>query len=440
MESSNTHISPDYYRITLAISIAFFLYILLLRVNNLKQQYTAPQHDLRAYLACAHNIVDGRHIYKTHHKYIPGDPTLSTHIPKYIYPPLMGMILIPFNSIPYTTFKKYWFFLNLFLIFHAILLSVTLLGFKQFRWPVFFAISAVMIGSDPVRLLLYTAQADALAIYLSLLALYFFNKQKWLPAAILIAVASWTKVTPGIFFIYFLTRGNLKFTIYALSSAIILMMLQLGAVGKSQFLYFFTDIAKEMPETLPAPSMESLWSLFSLIFIPHEQYYILNKPHLLVPFVVTFKLITMAIITIPMLRTGSKKESLFMGFAILSSASLLITDISWMMRFVWNLVTIAALFYISGNIKTRITAYLTLALTVMLLLLNNTYLWMYAFKGDLSGWRGIITGGVAVHAFISLLIITPYYLKGSTFSLPVIKTIKLYKSTKKILIKNVPEK
>ena len=421
-------------RLSLLVALLLFLMVALFKLSSFEQLYHRPQHDLRAYLACGHNIVEGRHIYKTHHKFISADPTLTSHIPKYIYPPLLGMMAVPFNSVPYTTFKKYWFFFNFFMLFHGILLAVTFLPFKQYKLTAFFAVSAVMLGSDSLRLLLYTAQVDGLSIYLSMLALFYFNRKKWLPAAIFITVASWIKVTPGIFFLYFLTRGNLKFAVYGVISTLFLTIIQMAAVGRDQFFYFFTDVLTDLPEILPVPGMESLWSLTHLLVVPEGNYKIFDAPDLFNGLLTVFKIIVGLMLFLPFVRRSDRKDDFFTGFAILSAGSLLITDLSWMMRFIWNYVSLAVLFYIMSVLRHKVIAPLVIVTGVLFMLLNSNFIWWALLKGNTDGYKGLFAAGVSFYTLFSLIIMSVYYFTGGYWN-PDLKRllIKTIDTLKKVI-------
>ncbi len=409
-------------------AILFFCAMLLLQGRNFEKLYDSSQHDLRAYLACAHNIVAGRHMYTTHHQAIPEDPTLTSDVPKYLYPPLLGMLMIPTTVFSYDTFKHIWFFLNFFFLFHGIFLAVTLLPFGRFRSTAFFLVSAVFVGSDILPWLLRTAQADGFVIWMSTVSLWLFHRQKWLASAILISAAAWIKVTPGLFFVYMITRGNLRFTLWAVASGLVLGLIQFGAFPE-EFRYFFTDtISNEMPNPMQPPVMQSLWSLAKILVVPWRGRLVFDAPEQFESLLLWMKIGVAAFTGAVLLRKRTSADDLLLGFAVCCSASLLITDISWIMRFIWSFISTAALLFVATTAQRWWTKALFVPLCVFAMLLNMGMVWKGAFA-PLTEWRAIFIVGPALHALFCTVFLGTLCMIKSEWIWPIQKGVAFVRTT-----------
>ncbi len=393
----------------------FFLFMALSQAGAFEQLYSSTQHDLRAYVACAHNILADRHIYQTHHQAVPEDPTLTADVPKFLYPPLLGMLMIPLSPLSYDTIKHIWFFANFFFILHGIFLAVSILPLQRFRLPAFFVLAALSLGSDAFSWLLRTAQVDGFALYLSLLALYFFHREKWAAAALFICMASWVKVTPGIFFIYLLTRGPRRFAIQAVIAGIMLGLAQIATV-QGEFFYFFTNtISEDMPSALRPPSMQSLHALCQLLLVPFRGAHVFDAPQQVESLLLALKIAVSLAAVAVMLRRREGSDGLFAGFAVCSAVSLLVTDVSWMMRFSWNVITAAAILCFLFRVRNRAAALVLFPVGALILLLDLSSVWKGLF-GPLVEWKALFIAGPSLHALLATVILLGISLHRSQWS------------------------
>jgi len=393
----------------------FFLFMALSQAGAFEQLYSSTQHDLRAYVACAHNILADRHIYQTHHQAVPEDPTLTADVPKFLYPPLLGMLMIPLSPLSYDTIKHIWFFANFFFILHGIFLAVSILPLQRFRLPAFFVLAALSLGSDAFSWLLRTAQVDGFALYLSLLALYFFHREKWAAAALFICMASWVKVTPGIFFIYLLTRGPRRFAIQAVIAGIMLGLAQIATV-QGEFFYFFTNtISEDMPSALRPPSMQSLHALCQLLLVPFRGAHVFDAPQQVESLLLALKIAVSLAAVAVMLRRREGSDGLFAGFAVCSAVSLLVTDVSWMMRFSWNVITAAAILRFLFRVRNRAAALVLFPVGALILLLDLSSVWKGLF-GPLVEWKALFIAGPSLHALLATVILLGISLHRSQWS------------------------
>ena len=390
-------------RLSAGLPVLLFLVVLVFQSRDFKKAYSSSQHDLKAYVACAHNILNGRHIYRTHHRPIPEDPTLGKSPPRYLYPPLLGILLIPLTLLSFDIIRQIWFFANFFFVLHTAYLVVKVLPFRRARAAAFFLVSAAAVGSDPFIWLIRTAQVDACVMYLCTAGLYHFGCRRYLLAASLVAVATWIKVTPGIFLLYFFLRGNFRFRCSAVITAIVPVVLQ-AAVCQEEFLYFFTDVLHHMPNLNRAPAMQSLWVLSSLLVIPYKKRAVFNCPECFDALLFALKGIVAAISAAVLVRFKRGRPSLVYGFAVCSACSILIVDFSWMMRFIANLITSAALIYLIYDTSSRSTKVALGVLGTLSIAVNNSFIWR-KLLGPLDGWKSVFLCGPSLHALIALLLL-----------------------------------
>ncbi|MBN2340382.1 MAG: DUF2029 domain-containing protein [Deltaproteobacteria bacterium] len=398
-------------------ALIFFCAIALFHGQTFKRLYNSGQHDLRAYLACAHDMIDGRPIYKTYHRVIPEDPILNDHVPPFVYPPLLGALLIPATVVAYDDFKHVWFFLNFFFLLHGIFLAVSILPFASNRSIAFLLVGGVMLGSDMFHWLLHAAQVDAFTIWLSTLSLWFFEKKKWMAGAVFICLAAWIKITPGIFLVYFLTRGTRRFAIYAAAIGIGLGLIQFAAFP-NDFLYFFhKTLFEKMPTPSRAPTMQSLWALSEMFLVPGNGINILNAPNLVQPLLLILKAVVALFAIAVVLRKRVDVTGRFLEFAVCSCVAVLITDMSWMMRFVWNFIPIIAILHVISGATKRWEKSLLIPFGIFLILLNLEVVWKGAL-GELQGWKAVFAAGPGLCALFSVILLGTLCMIRSQWSAP----------------------
>ncbi|MBN2719449.1 MAG: DUF2029 domain-containing protein [Deltaproteobacteria bacterium] len=399
-------------------AIIFFCAMALYQGQTFERLYDSGQHDLRAYLACAHDMISNRHIYKTYHRSIPKDPILNSNVPPFVYPPLLGILMIPASIVSYDTFKHVWFFMNFFFLLHGIFLIVSILSFGPNRSIAFLLVSGLMLGSNMFHWLLHSAQVDAFSIWLSTLSLWLFNRQKWFASAVFICAAAWVKVTPGIFFLYFLTRGSRRFAIYAFGTGAVLGVIQYVSFP-DEFLYFFQKtLFEKMPTPTRAPIMQSLWALCDLVVASGNDANTLNAPNHFRTLLLVMKIVVVFFATAVLLRKREGATGLSMGFAVCGSVSILITDMSWMMRFVWNYISIAAVLKIISSPFNKKQKAILIPLGVFFILLNLDSVWKAAF-GELHEWKTVFIAGPGLFAFFSTIFVGTFCIIRSNWSPPV---------------------
>ena len=402
-----------------AVGLLFFVVIFASQFDKFDKLYESSQHDLRAYIACSHNIRAERNIYTTHHQEIPEDTTLTRDVPQYFYPPLLGMLFMPATAVAsYDTIKHIWFFLNFLFLLHSILLAVSILPFGSHRAAAFFTISGIMVGSNVFSWLLRTAQIDGLVIYLSLLSLYAFYRKKWILSAVIICIATWIKLTPLIFQVCLAVRGNRRYLIAAISGMLGLALVQYAA-APTDFGYFFTDsLFKDGPSKMPIPVMQSLWSLFQLLFVPSRRYQVFEYPDMFEQLLMGAKIVAAILTTVVLVRKRDDRTGLFYAFAVCSSFSLLITDISWIMRFVWNLVTVSAIGYGILNSSKGVVGWLVIQVGAILILLNMEPILITLFSTS-PILKTVLKAGPSLHALGALILLTALSIRNSRWIAPI---------------------
>ncbi len=397
--------SPEPDRALLFVSLFLLSLMVLARFPVIEALYDSSQHDLRAYIAAAHNIVNGRHLYQTHHSLIPEDTTLTADVPEYLYPPLLGILMIPSTVLPYETFKHVWFFLNLFFVFHGVYLAVSLLPAGREKVPILLFCSAVALGMESLAWLLRTAQVDAFVIYLVLLAMSLFQRKQWLASAFLISAASWCKVTPGLLFLFLLTRGNGRFALLAIGSGIALLLVQLVVVG-DELVYFFTDtLGSGVPGRFGAPEMQSLWSITRTMFVSHRDTSQLDSIRHFNAALVVLKGFVLICTAAVMLRRGESRQAEYFAFAVCCAATLLITDMAWIMRFVWNIVLLVGIVFAAVSAVKGREFFIVGAVAMISIVLNFQFVLDIAFEPD-TNFRQFLLAGPGMSALLCLAVLT----------------------------------
>ena len=418
---------------SLYVALLFiFISMAGLRYNTIENLFTSSQHDLRAYLGCAHNILNNRPIYTTHHQIIPEDLTLTRDVPKYTYPPLLGIVMIPATLLSYDSFKHIWFFLNLFFVFHGILLLALLMPVKRDTAITLFAvISSVAIGSDWILWLLRTAQSDAFTAYLVVLGLYFFEKNHLIASATLIAMAAWLKVTPGLVFLYMITRGNRKYFIYSVAAGLFFMLVQIAAV-QGQFIDLFTKVLPErMSSPFPAPSMQSLWSLVHLLVDPiSRRYKMFDAPQYADTMLLLLQIFIASIALLIFARRTKDIFTRFYGFAICAAASLLLTNSSWMMRYSWSYIFLSAVF--TATVRSR-HIFTVLPLGVIIIMLHLDFI-LHSFFERYTGAEQLLLWAPGFSAAASILFLSFIVVKDGGGWHPLINSLS--RRVKAVLFKN----
>jgi hypothetical protein len=421
------YVNIKFKKRVLSLNIATSIILILSLYYNYDRiagNYESSQHDLRAYIACAHNILAGRHIYRHSNKRysdkIPEDPSLTEKIPLYKYPPLMGILMIPATIVSYDIFKHVWYFLNLLFVFCGTLILTLALPTNEIKWATFAASLSVVAASESLDWLLKTGQADAFILLLIVLSLHFYMRKQFLLSALMITVACWSKVTPGLLCIFLLTRGEKKFFLYTIVFGVTLFLVQILAVGDQMLYFFTTTLTKDIPRFYRPPVMQSLWSLTQLVLVPYKGVSILSYPALFDNAMIIAKLFIGMVTLLVLVRRCKSAIGIFQAFAVLSCVSVLIAESSWVMRFIWNVFPIVVIVFFMFSLPNRISSIPRALVGLLIIFLNCTFL-LIPELGPLDGARAALLGGSGFSALFSMLYITVLYLHPDNSSSPRIR-------------------
>jgi len=308
-----------------------FLSNICKRIKQIWDEPRGPkgQQDLRAYLAAAHNINAGRDIYKTHHQAIPEAPEMGADIPAYIYPPLLAMLFVPAAAMPFSRFWRLWPRLNAFFVGYTVCILCVLLDIPVYlRWflLIFF------FWSSPYRWLIRAGQIDGLVFFLVAHTFLLFESGYYEGAAVLIALATWIKLTPGLVMLYLMLQGPLFFTAAALGYFSVIGIMQ-ALVFPREMLYFFRSVVPTISGwKSPPPWAQSITAISSGF-----------KTGPLLAFVMRCVLgLSLAIV---MISDTSNIGQRFWGLAVCVAGMLLLPNISWNMAFIGGIIPIIALIY-----------------------------------------------------------------------------------------------
>ena len=355
------------------------LALLLLRAGAIREYWHESQHDLKAFVACAHNLLADRPIYTTYHQPIPEDPTIGSGAPEYYYPPLLGILFLPTTLIRYDVFVHVWFVLNLAFVLHAVWLVVALLPFGRARWPAVMCLATVVLCSEVLAWLLSAAQVDALLLWLLLLGAWCFERGRGAASAWLLVVATWAKLTPGLILVYLLLRGPRRLAVHAVIATVALFALQWAVAGAQFFDFFTTAIGDAARRATPPPFMQSLWALAQLVFVPNPGVSkVFDAPALAAPVLALAKTVVLAAVLIVLVRGGLRPVERVMGLGVCAAGSLLLVDMSWTMRFIWLVLPFGALLWVMSTAPRR-----------RLVLLVGAACMLAQFR---FGWQALIDG------------------------------------------------
>ncbi|MDJ0762187.1 MAG: glycosyltransferase family 87 protein [Myxococcota bacterium] len=414
-EISVSFAEPKIKSLMIALSVFIFALLFCSQLNRIIKLYSSSQHDVRATIACAHNYFAGRDIYKTHHRALKEDPTLTADIPKFTYPPLLCAVFFPMALMPYEQGKHVYFFLNCFFVIHTAFLLTLIAPIGWLKKPFFFLVLGVSIASEPFAWILRCANFDAMTLYVTAVSIWAYQREKLILSGILIATASWLKVTPGLIFIFLLMGGRQRFIVSAILSGLLLGIFQLMLVGYDQFAYFFMETLPERAGArLQAPSMQSLWSLNQLLFVPGQRGSIFDlREHFDVIHFLSRAVVAVMVLGV-ILRTSYQTHRFFYAFGVCSAATFLLTDSTYMYRLVWVIFPMSSLFLACILEKYK---YSISCITLIVVLLNLQFLHGQIF-GKLTGWKAILHGAPTIGALISISTLFVLSIQNGTWNNP----------------------
>lgn len=211
-----------------------FLPILVLLVNILfliqsfKKAYRDIGYDFTSYLLSSEAFLTGENPYLT-----------ETLFP-FIYPLFLCIPLIPLTFVPYWLAVFIWFAANLIALFFSakILLRIYQPSFSLSRVMIFFCLSYILLYGI-ISSNFSNGQVNMIVLFLCGLFIYYHLKSEKFLASIFLAAAVVAKLTPAVFFIYLLVKGDYKTIFLSILNCIVLaVLLPMLFVGTKVFEFY----------------------------------------------------------------------------------------------------------------------------------------------------------------------------------------------------------
>jgi alpha-1,2-mannosyltransferase len=176
---------------------------LLVSVTNGRLRFPAYRVDLEVYRLGSAVLLHGGALYGTLL------PTQDGQQLPFTYPPFAAILLAPLAMVPYWYACLAMTVLTLALLAAVLLLVLRSLGAlpaRPLRWPVFGGLLLMAELIEPVRTAVYAGQVDVVLMALVVLDVL-VDAPRW-PRGALIGLAAAVKLTPAVFVIFLLVRGD----------------------------------------------------------------------------------------------------------------------------------------------------------------------------------------------------------------------------------------
>ena len=157
----------------------------------------------------------------------------------YSYPPLFAYAMQPFGQLDYRIAQWLWFGLNTLLLGGLIALCMRLSGsaFARRYWGI---LTLIMLVAPPTRLSLQLGQVSILLAVL-LVGCLALERRPYL-AGLLLASASWIKLTPIVIGMRYALRRPRGVLWWTISAGLALLALSLLAYGSAPYQHFFESV------------------------------------------------------------------------------------------------------------------------------------------------------------------------------------------------------
>jgi hypothetical protein len=169
----------------------------------------------------------------------PAPGAIVAPIFAYGYPPLFAYVMQPLGQLDYRTAQWIWFGLNTLLLGGLIALCMRLSGSTLARcyWGI---LILIMLVAPPTRLSLQLGQISIL-IAVMLVGCLALERRPYL-AGLLLASASWIKLTPIVIGVRYALRRPRSVLWWTIIAGLALLALSLLAYGVAPYQYFFESI------------------------------------------------------------------------------------------------------------------------------------------------------------------------------------------------------
>lgn len=206
---------------------------------------------LSAYFVAAESVKNVPDVYANSLYSMPDDNPNALRKPKMLgvfrvdvfeYPPPFLILPRAFTSITndFLRVRLLWFAFNGLIILIAMLMIARSLGSiigtrAQLLIPVVWA-------GLPTANTLQKGNVQLLIVSLSMMAMLFMSRKKFLPGSILLAYSAASKIYPGMLFIFLLARRQWRAVIYTAAAGIALSLITLSVFGWQPYQAFLTHL------------------------------------------------------------------------------------------------------------------------------------------------------------------------------------------------------
>lgn len=253
MDKSRLSILQRFPRL-LYVLLAVFFTVVVLRIGNLTLQNEFPLgYDARSYIAAATAIREGHSPYDEAYM---GGMTLDVVFSKYLYPPVLAVLLLPLSSLPILPATYICVFLaTLSAVLAAVLLRRSI-GWKLALFAIFFF--------PPTWHTIYLGQINLVVASLLLLAVYAVESDQDFRLGVYLALATLLKLTPLFSTGLMILRGYKRTLLTWLLSIIALVLIMLPVVDLGTW---FESSHYALRQIWTFPNMVS-WTGFLVHYLP----------------------------------------------------------------------------------------------------------------------------------------------------------------------------
>jgi hypothetical protein len=239
------------------------------------------------------------------------------------YPANTLLFYLPFLPFSYKQAQAIFILISVGVIVVTVFLSLKLSIEKIDRYALLLALSLTFL-SFPTKFTLGMGQNNAIALFLVLLSLFFYQKKKVYLSGILLGVSVGLKTIFGFFFLFYVLKREWKLLLWAITP--ILVSIMLVAVINDINLYQYW-VTKVIPPLLNLEGREIYYNQGLMGFISRITVNIalLKSASLL---------LSIALVVLAVKRTLEKANEK-LQFSLFIIVLLLIDSMSWQHHFVW---------------------------------------------------------------------------------------------------------
>ncbi|MFB3895961.1 MAG: glycosyltransferase family 87 protein [bacterium] len=352
------------------------------------------------------------------------------HLNPFVYPPIVALFFIPLSLFSYPDAQLVWFICNhLFLILSFLFI---ILSFNSKNKLGYIAVSLLISFSfAPLYRTLTAGQLNLFILFLISLAWYLYTKKKPVGAGVILAIATLTKLFPGLLILFFLWKKEYRVAISAIAAIIILVLLSLMIQGVS----IYQDYG---PLLIQMSYGQSTWSQFQQRFDvePANQSFhalvlrlfssnpvtspIIDVPGLAKIVSALFSIVIIIIsfwVTYPKKNQKISLHTMQTDFSLLLITALLISSLLWDHYLVYFFLILLCLFDFwlkSDKISLKSITYISILYLIMAIQFN---FWSDLFRSDI----GILLMSFKFYPVILIWIYLVLLIHSNKSSTPIVE-------------------